>query len=338
MEVWSQGRKFGERVQFLCVCVESVRVAKSFANMFGFSKITNGFIPSNDCMPRGFGQLGCSGYVVVNGQGQFLSPKTTSFLQVGEMAFRDVETILLDALKSEPFPDPPSPDQQLHADYPYSVGSIAVLDGLKKQPDLNGSQVTILEFDTRSGRFSVELCDETKRRLAILPCSLAPLSACDTKAKDPEGVDDIGRIEAINAPPSVGIESMDHEHESCTEAINALLAAAKGDGAAPSLLQCLIDELDDHFAHEEMLMKDYKFGGSGGQEAASSFSAFSSHVNDHQRILDIARNEMTRLKQQEDKDSQQVSLKVAQAVAHAFHLHADRFDSLYASHIPQSAA
>ena len=85
-------------------------------------------------------------------------------------------------------------------------------------------------------------------------------------------------------------------------------------------------------------MKDYRFGGSD-QNGASSFSAFSSHVKDHERILDIARGELARLKAEAVTKGEEAfaAPAVAQAIAHGFHTHAERFDALYAEHIPQSA-
>ena len=79
------------------------------------------------------------------------------------------------------------------------------------------------------------------------------------------GSDHVGGVPlgAIDPPPPVGVASMDEEHGRCTEAINALLsasanakrAASKGpgttstDGVPVKLLQAVVDELEDHFAH-----------------------------------------------------------------------------------------
>lgn len=82
-------------------------------------------------------------------------------------------------------------------------------------------------------------------------------------------------------PPSVGIASMDHEHESCAKALMALLNYP----SKPNL-RLVIKELQSHFAHEEALMVTYGFGGTAGDP----FSALTGHVKDHKRILDIAEN------------------------------------------------
>ena len=109
-------------VQFLEVCVESEAVALNFHRTFGFGAnyandndndngedykspiVVNGFIPSRPYMPVGFGQLGCSGFVISDARGNFVSRKTAAYLQYGPQAFRHVESILngvLDEMEEE---------------------------------------------------------------------------------------------------------------------------------------------------------------------------------------------------------------------------------------------
>eukprot|EP00536_Pseudo-nitzschia_multiseries_P001359 jgi/Psemu1/3189/gm1.3189_g len=102
-------------VQFLCVCVDSPQVAAAFQNMFFSggndndneeessssgtgSWLVNSFIPSRHYMPVGFGQLGCSGFIVSDAKGNFVSRKTRAYLQYGEAAFGHVESLLRDEL------------------------------------------------------------------------------------------------------------------------------------------------------------------------------------------------------------------------------------------------
>ena len=93
MEYWA--RSFSEDVQFLCVCVDTQGVAIQFGQMFQFQKVINCYIPSRRYLPVGYGQLGCSGFIVINKDGTtFLSRKTRAYLQYGEDAFPHVEEIL----------------------------------------------------------------------------------------------------------------------------------------------------------------------------------------------------------------------------------------------------
>jgi len=111
MARWAATSAFADDVRFLCVCVESARVARSFHETFGFGeKVVNGYVPSGEYMPRGFGQLGCSGFVVSDARGNFVSRKTRAYLQVGEGAFRHVESILSELVPSatKKLPAPPA--------------------------------------------------------------------------------------------------------------------------------------------------------------------------------------------------------------------------------------
>jgi hemerythrin len=85
--------------------------------------------------------------------------------------------------------------------------------------------------------------------------------------------------------PSVGVDSMDHEHEECEEALALLLRTH----SAESLRKAL-EKLTEHFQHEESLMKSSGFGRPG-----ESFSPYANHVKDHERILDIGYFELAKL-------------------------------------------
>ena len=91
MEAWARSNP---DVRFLCVCVESKQVAMAFHHMFQFNKAMNAYIPSRPYFPVGYGQLGCSGFIISDKDGYFVSRKTRAFLQYGEDAFNHVETLL----------------------------------------------------------------------------------------------------------------------------------------------------------------------------------------------------------------------------------------------------
>lgn len=100
MEKWA---KSIPNVQFLCICVESIRVAIAFHYMFEFDACVNAFIPPQVFGSLGYGQLGCSGFVVMDNRdgGFFVSKRTRAFLDYGEMAFVHVESILATMLEEE---------------------------------------------------------------------------------------------------------------------------------------------------------------------------------------------------------------------------------------------
>lgn len=86
----------------------------------------------------------------------------------------------------------------------------------------------------------------------------------------------------------MGINSMDDEHERCDEALKNLC-----EKRTLTALVRVIAELENHFAHEEGLMVKHGFGGS----PTDSFSALNSHIQDHKRILDLARTEVKRMQE-----------------------------------------
>lgn len=69
-------------------------MAEYFHRMFHFNRVVNCYIPSRNYFPVGYGQLGCSGFIVSDVEGYFVSRKTAAFLQYGEEAFRALEMIL----------------------------------------------------------------------------------------------------------------------------------------------------------------------------------------------------------------------------------------------------
>jgi hypothetical protein len=240
MESWARAMP---KVQFLCVCVDSRGVALQFGRMFQFKHAVNSYIPSREYMPVGYGQLGCSGFVVVDKKGHFVSRKTNAFLQHGEDAFNHVEELLAQELGLE---------EAIGQDTTTSgAAAAAPLSGADDRYS-EGSHVARAEKEGQEGEKESSLDNS------------APLS-------------------------SVGVQSMDREHERCAEALTELLKTL----TTVALLRVL-KELESHFDHEEALMKEHGFGGSNSRGDAA-FSAFASHVSDHKKILDIGQNELQRL-------------------------------------------
>lgn len=299
MERWARG-PFGSHVSFVCVCVDAQEVALSFGKMFQLQAVVNCHIPSRDFFPD-FGQLGCSGFIIIDKAGRCVSRKTASFLQQGpDAAFADVERLLKPlAGGGAAGPAPGAPP----ADSPYAVGAVAVLEGLASSPALNGRRVVVRGFDTAKGRFVVAL-EGDGAPLSVKPCNLAPPSAAPTIA--------------IDAPPATGCAVIDAEHGTCTAALNAALARPE---SAEALAHAL-EELAAHFAHEEALLAAAGWGGDGGP-----LSARGSHAADHARILATARAEVERLVAGGLREKPAPS--VAARLAEAFSAHAAAFDARF---------
>ena len=91
----------------------------------------------------------------------------------------------------------------------------------------------------------------------------------------------------MEAPSSVGVESMDEEHQICTDSFNRALKDPTFEA-----LQEVHDLLKSHFAHEEDLIAKYAIS---KEQADSPFSALATHKKDHFRILSIAAVELQRI-------------------------------------------
>ncbi|KAL7578011.1 hypothetical protein ACA910_014954 [Epithemia clementina (nom. ined.)] len=207
MEIWAS--KYGSKAQFLCCSVDGLLVAQMFDRMFQFKDAFNAYIPNWSYFPVVFGQLGCSGFIISDPKGRFVSRKTLAFLEHEEEAFRDVERIL------EPY------------------------------------------IDRRTMQEGTEHTDKAEEEETFTP-----------------------------SWTSVGIGSMDHEHQECAEVLETLLRHP-----TTANLRTVLDHLRDHFQHEERLMTQHQFGG----HLSDPFSAISSHVKDHQLLTSIAEDELNHL-------------------------------------------
>lgn len=300
---------------FICACVDTLEVAVAFGRMFELREVINGHIPSKHHFPD-FGQLGCSGFIVVDASGRCISRKTASFLQQGpDAAFADVERLLRPLVGGAAAGPATGP---LPQDSPYAVGAVAVLEGLAASPALNGRRVVVRGYDTAKGRFIVAAEGEGKE-LSVRPCNLAPPAA-------PDGGGSGAPLASISPPPATGCAAIDAEHGACTAALNAALARPE---SAESLAHA-VEALEEHFAHEEALLAAAGWGGDGGV-----LSARGSHAADHARILAPAVAEVARLAAGGFKGRAEPG--AARALAAAFAAHAAAFDSLFEGQLPSDA-
>jgi hemerythrin len=358
MEQWAAQPLYRGTVQYLCVCVDNEEVAKDFGRMFKVRNVLNAFIPRREFMPVGYGQLGCSGFVIVDGQGCFVARKTKAFLTYGDDAFHDVDRILNELHTKFFTEDMRSMKQKTPQEsYIYSVGNIVMVDTSYDHPELVGKKVRILGYDKTTSRYRAELCNESRQIVQVLPCCLCPIypntvqgdmktnttPSSETRHDALDGsISRSRKIHTIAYPATVGVECMDDEHKSCVDAINAMLLAinvTEDTGPTPALLRRVLGELEHHFEHEEALMKEHIDDKQGG--ANSNFSALASHVSDHANILEVIRNELARFSNDTTTCSsgmcgqKYVNPHVAFNIARLFVDHAERFDSLYSTHIPR---
>lgn len=93
MDACAGTKEYGPHFNFILICCDGPDLAKTFANRLKLTHVTN--TVSLD-QPK-FGQLGCSGFIVLDQMGQVKCAKTMAFLQHREAAFEQM-TALMDAM------------------------------------------------------------------------------------------------------------------------------------------------------------------------------------------------------------------------------------------------
>lgn len=277
MERWAKARP---NVQFLCVCVDNQGVAFQFQSEFGFQHALNCWIPSRGYFPVGYGQLGCSGFIVSDKYGNFVSRKTKAYLDYRQAAFDHVEEIL--------------------------------------------SKLLLVSEA------------EAQRDTALVPPRQLGIREEEEVIPTPEEEEKKTELETSS---SVGVKSLDDDHEQCSIAISQLLKAQSVES-----LRAVLNELQNHFEHEEALMKEYNFG--NASDEVNDFSAFASHVKDHERILTMIRREINAVslissacsKTKGCSSVPTVDKDLITDIVNAFHTHTEKFDVLYGDHIPANAS
>jgi len=95
MDRWAKSAKYD--CNFICICVLGDRGAMSlsveFANELRLEHCINSFIDNKRDMPE-YGQLGCSGFIVLDADHNVLSKATSPFNDNPKRAFKHVETLL----------------------------------------------------------------------------------------------------------------------------------------------------------------------------------------------------------------------------------------------------
>ena len=131
------------------------------------------------------------------------------------------------------------------------------------------------------------------------------------------------------------VASLDAEHDECVAALNRLRLTQ----SYRSLLLAAVT-IEEHFDHEEALLREHNWGnsnssGAGGGKSRAQFSAFNSHVEDHERILSTIRRECLGMRAD---GSDTVAPSFIQKIGREFSSHGEQFDNHYADHLAERGA
>lgn len=337
MDVWA-GR-YGSRAAFICVSCAGSGLAEQFGNELRLSKCTLTYAEQG---PR-WGQLGCSGFIVLDGTQRVVCAASSAYLEVRDLAFKHVEA-LLDALLE--------PDAALPAVCP---GQFVRLRGLSKA-ELNGQRGVCVSAPGDEGRLGVQLLRGGKQvsvKLANVRRETAEGEliedieppqpndgfdegdSCARRPKQPKAQPSAppqpaateapaaGGTAALAQLPSVQVPQLDAEHEACAAALRELIASP-----TRAALEAVASAFTVHFGHEEAMLDEFLYGAQP-QAAGGGFdldrNQRSSHWADHKRQLDVLHKEMIALENRCGHD--QVPTAAVEEIVRDFEQHAVRYDS-----------
>jgi len=92
MDAWAQSARFGDKVAFVCVSCAGPQLAMQMGTRMRLQHCHNTWV-DQDAMPT-WGQLGCNGFIILDGSHNVVCRASRAFLQVKDAAFRHVETLL----------------------------------------------------------------------------------------------------------------------------------------------------------------------------------------------------------------------------------------------------
>lgn len=159
----------------MCVGCAGPDLATQMGKQMRLANCTNSFIESQANMPR-WGQLGCSGFIILDGSHRVVEHKTSAFMQVRDLAFRHVEALVDALVDGKPTPE-------------ICPGQFARISGLQSKKELNGEVGICMAVGqgANGDRCAVSLL-RTRQNVSVKPANLAVVN--DLESGDdsaPEG-------------------------------------------------------------------------------------------------------------------------------------------------------
>mmetsp|Transcript_40597 Transcript_40597/g.67415 ORF Transcript_40597/g.67415 Transcript_40597/m.67415 type:complete len:338 (+) Transcript_40597:204-1217(+) len=333
MDAWAV--TYAGAASFVCVSCAGPQLATEFGKQLKLKACTNTWVDEED-MPT-WGQLGCNGFIVLDGARSVVCRQSPAFLEVREQAFQYVDTLLSSLVEQ---------NQPLAI----TLGTVVRITGLVSKPELNGL-TGVCAGGGGNGRINVSL--QGGKSISVKATNLTPVDdsldcgQCDGKEefdRETGGCRTAKRLDtkrsreelASRGPlqvASVKNAALDGEHERCVAALERL-AHEQSEEAARAVLH----EYEVHFAHEEKLLDSHLYAavlqqeaeGVGGAGFSADGGARRSHYNDHQRLLSDVRALLGK--------GSVVSPDAIAAVLEDFERHADAYDGSYAERLQASLA
>jgi len=128
-------------VNFICIGCAGLDLAGRYIKELQLKSCMVGYVKSEQDNPR-WGQLGCNGFIVLDGQRRVVSKATTAFLEMNTLAFVHVEALLDALLVGAEVPD-------------VCPGECVVLAGVQNKRQRGMQGVVVEAADPSDGRCSV---------------------------------------------------------------------------------------------------------------------------------------------------------------------------------------
>lgn len=295
MDAWAV--KYGSSVAFICVSCAGPQLASTFGNELKLAHCHNTWADEDE-MPT-WGQLGCNGLIVIDGDNNVVCKASPAFLEVKGAAFRHVETLLAALLSSGseqgPSKIPKLPSGRVDGSVGGHCAEVRFGDDHGDGAEEAEAVVGIADVQSmKVGSVKVAILDEEHE-------------LCEKKLK---------LLDRLTEPPGVGGRR----------------------GQIESALKGLLAAYEEHFAHEERLLDEHLYADvlQDGEEfiAKGSFSADkgarTSHFADHQAMLGAVRKLL--------EDVPSVSASDVRTLAADFERHATAYDGSYADRLSAAMA
>jgi len=349
MDVWAE--KYFGRASFICVGCDGPQLAVAFAQRLQLSKCMLTYVDDKNG-PK-WGQLGCNGFIILGADGKVVNPKTSAFLEVNELAFSHVESIL-DSLVEGTTPSvlQPGVHVELHGlgkaelngtrgfiveaptngrcaiDTYYGKRLSVKPDNVRVLPDDEGEEGgedgDEADFDRTTGGCSTE---PKKQKQAVAgggcaECDEMPERMKRALAKDsaPQAVAPLAAIHSVH------VDDLDAEHEQCAAALAELTKAP-----TRAAIERVLEAYTAHFAHEEAMLDTHLY--TAAATATAETGGFSkeasmrrSHYADHEKMLRELRSTAAAL----PATGGSAPAAFVDSVLRAFENHANVYDAAYA--------
>lgn len=320
MDKWAS--QYGSACGFVCVSCAGQQLASTFGNELKLRNTYNTWVTEND-MPM-WGQLGCSGFILIDGADRVICNATSRYLDVHEDAFRHVETLLDAYLEKQSKLVPESRKDK-----------VSPACSIKDTSCQKCGEVRFGNGDKNNNAH-----EEKKRRIDECVTD----TTTTTNAIDGDKLDNENLVSGASRVKSVKVDILDNEHHECETQLALLESAVTSDSYGNGTdekrhndiaesLASLLAVYEAHFRHEEKLLDEHLYADVANKKVhgfSADKNARTSHFADHKRMLSTVRELLDN-----------VSLVNANAVLNLkreFERHANTYDGGYADRLSAALA